>query len=205
MGVRLCVGEPLEAKRLPICTGIMRRLWGWLGRASVASSELSSELPRTGAAWHRLRTRSQSRVTSHNLTQRRRPSAARGCSPAAHHVGKHVPALAHTVWAPAVARSVNWGHSTTSSCAMPPRCAMPPPEHSRDTVRARCSAEAAASAGPHCPGSRLAARPGPASRAFTQDSFELKVLETTLLAWHSGVLPPVSQSQTQSVLGLFHD
>ena len=26
----------------------MRRLWGWLGRASVASSELSSELPRTG-------------------------------------------------------------------------------------------------------------------------------------------------------------
>ena len=107
------------------------------------------------------------------------------------------------LWAPAVARSVNWGHSTTSSCAMPPRCAMPPPEHSRDTVRARCSAEAAASAGPHCPGSRLAARPGPASRAFTQDSFELKVLETTLLAWHSGVLPPVSQSQTQSVLGLF--
>jgi hypothetical protein len=40
VGVRLSVGEPLEAKRLPTCTGIMRRLWGWLGRAWVASSEL---------------------------------------------------------------------------------------------------------------------------------------------------------------------
>ena len=35
-----CVGEPLEAKRLPTCTGSTRRLWGWLGRAWVASSEL---------------------------------------------------------------------------------------------------------------------------------------------------------------------
>ena len=35
-----CVGEPLEAKRLTTCTGILRRLWGWLGRAWVASSEL---------------------------------------------------------------------------------------------------------------------------------------------------------------------
>ena len=40
MGVRLCVGEPLEAKRLPTCTGTTRRLWGWLGQAWVASSEL---------------------------------------------------------------------------------------------------------------------------------------------------------------------
>ena len=40
VGVRLSVGEPLEAKRLPTRTGIMRRLWGWLGQAWVASSEL---------------------------------------------------------------------------------------------------------------------------------------------------------------------
>ena len=40
VGVRLSVGEPLEAKRLPTRTGITRRLWGWLGQAWVASSEL---------------------------------------------------------------------------------------------------------------------------------------------------------------------
>ena len=40
VGVRLSVGEPLEAKRPPTRTGIMRRLWGWLGQAWVASSEL---------------------------------------------------------------------------------------------------------------------------------------------------------------------
>ena len=40
VGVRLSVGEPLEAKRPPTRTGVMRRLWGWLGQAWVASSEL---------------------------------------------------------------------------------------------------------------------------------------------------------------------
>ena len=41
VGVRLSVGEPLEAKRPPTRTGIMRRLWGWpwavMGQAWVAS------------------------------------------------------------------------------------------------------------------------------------------------------------------------
>ena len=53
------------------------------------------------------------------------------------------------------------------------------------------------------PGSPLP--PGQLPEHSPRTAFELKVLETTLLAWHSGVLPPVSQSQTQSVLGLFHD
>ena len=35
-----CVCEPLKAKRLSTCTGTTRRLWGWLGQAWVASSEL---------------------------------------------------------------------------------------------------------------------------------------------------------------------
>ena len=75
------MGEPLEAKRPSTCTGILRRLWGWLGRslgrelralalshtapvpASVAPPEISSHkvayttdcaLPHTtNGRWHK--------------------------------------------------------------------------------------------------------------------------------------------------------
>ena len=120
--MRLSVGEPLEAKRPPTRTGIMRRLCGRAGPSlgrELRARALSHTAP--VPAWHRLRSQSPSRVqtaTSHNKCRRHIKPSSPGVKSMSADMFLDLP----TMSAPSGAGAQN-GCSRTGRA----RWAMPPP------------------------------------------------------------------------------